>query len=152
MDKNEDKRSRVPKAAHMRTISKKKYVEDEELKDTPARLFRQLLNKMDMNPFKWANYLRDFLEWMVPMVGDREKVKADRTTRAGNIKDTYFQKDTLTFNKLLEGLSILRMTSCEIIIRTKDENGNIIEVSEVINVMGNDRGLPTPIVEEPPTD
>jgi len=102
-----------------------------------------------MNPVRWGNYLRDYLDWVVT-TPDREKARAERTTRTGNIKDTYFQKPSLTFGKLLEGLSILQMDSCEIIIRAKDKQGHVIEVSEEIRIMGQDRG--SPIVEEPPED
>lgn len=126
------------KASRMDSISAK-YVEDDKLQDTPSRLFRRLINKLDMNPRKWQMYLRDYLDWVITTT-DREKAKADRITRAGNIKDTYFQKPTLTFNKLLEGLSILRMKSCVITITVTDEEGNVYTVDEVIQVMAGDRG------------
>jgi len=136
------------RSAQLRNVSKK-YVEDADLRDPPARLYRAILNKLDMNPVRWGNYLRDYLDWVVT-TPDREKARAERTTRTGNIKDTYFQKPSLTFGKLLEGLSILQMDSCEIIIRAKDKQGHVIEVSEEIRIMGQDRG--SPIVEEPPED
>lgn len=139
-----------PKATRLSSLSQK-YVPDDFLADAPARLFRQILHKMDMDVHKWSSYLRNYLEWMVPASkGERDKVKSDRTTRTGNIKDTYFQKDTLTLNKFLEGLSILRMRSCEIIIRATDENGKVIEVSEVLMITGKDRG--DPITFETPPD
>jgi hypothetical protein len=113
-------------------------VEDDQLQDIPARLFRKLLKKMDMNPRKWVNYLRDYLDWVIT-TKDPDKAKADRITRTGNIKDTYFQKPTLTFNKLLEGVSILRMESCEITITVRDTEGNEYVVSEVTRIVGKDR-------------
>jgi hypothetical protein len=125
------------KAARLSSVSHK-YVEDNQLQDTPARLFRGLLKKLDMNPRKWTQLLRDYLDWVIT-TDDREKAKADRITRAGNIKDTYFQKPTLTFNKLLEGLSILRMKSCVITITVTDEEGNVHTVEETIGVMGSHR-------------
>lgn len=136
------------RSAQLSNVSKK-YIEDEDLRDPPARLFRAILKKMDMNPILWGNYLRDYLDWIVTNP-DREKARAERTTRTGNIKDTYFQKPSLTFGKLLEGLSIIQMDSCEIILRAKDKQGNVIEVSEEIRIMGKDRGIP--LVEEPPED
>lgn len=48
------------KASRMESISQK-YVEDHQLQDTPSRLFRRLINKLDMNPRKWQMYLRDYL-------------------------------------------------------------------------------------------
>lgn len=125
------------KGNQMHNVSQR-YVNDEELRDTPARLFRKILNKMEMNPRKWTMYLRDYLDWVVTTI-DREKAKNERITRTGNIKDTYFQKPTLTFNKMLEGLSILKQDTCEIIIRVTDEDGNVIEVSEKLQIVGADR-------------
>lgn len=132
-----EKPTKGPKGNQMHNLSQR-YVEDKELRDAPARLYRQILNKMDMNPRKWAMYLRDYLNYVVT-VTDREKAKNERITRTGNIKDTYFQKPTLTFNKLLEGLSILKQEKCEIILRVTDEDGNVIEVSEEIRIVGADR-------------
>jgi hypothetical protein len=131
------KDKRELKASQLSSISQK-YVEDHELRDTPAILYRKLLKKLDMNPRKWGNYLRDYLDWVVTTV-DRDKAKAERITKQGNIKDTYFQKPTLTFNKLLEGLSILRMKTCKIKLIIEDEDGNIYEVEETIRIMGNPR-------------
>lgn len=133
------------RAAQMDGISHK-YVPDNQLHDAPARLFREILKKMSMNPRKWAAYLRDYLDYVVT-TEDPNRAKIERVTRQGNIKDTYFQKHTLTFNKLLEGLSILRMQSCKITIAVVDENGEVFEVSENIRVVGSTR-LNKPLVEE----
>lgn len=139
------KRTKKLKANLLSSISPK-YVEDEELMDTPSRLFRRILNKLNMDPHLWGSYLRDYLNWIVTTM-DREKANEQRVTKAGNIKETYFHKNTLTFNKLLEGLSILRMESCEIIIKVKDADGNIIEVSETIRIVGKSRPPTTPPTE-----
>lgn len=128
-----------------------KYVEDDDLRDTPARLYRMILKKLDMNPRKWSIYLREYLDWIITTT-DRDKAKADRITRSGNIKDTYFQKPTLTFNKLLEGLSILRMESCEIQLTIKDTDGNVHVVSEIIQIVGKDRAIPSVKEEQQPTE
>lgn len=133
------------RAAQMDGISHK-YVPDNQLHDAPARLFREILKKMSMNPRKWTAYLRDYLDYVVT-TEDPNRAKIERVTRQGNIKDTYFQKHTLTFNKLLEGLSILRMQSCKITITVIDENGEPFEVSENIRVVGSTR-LNKPLVEE----
>lgn len=118
----------------MNSISPK-YIEDNELRDTPARLFRKILNAMDMNPGLWTKLLREYISWNVT-TKDREKAKNERIHQTGNIKGSYFQSATLTFNKLLAGLSILQMQSCEVIIRVKDKEGKVIEVSETLRVMG----------------
>lgn len=130
-------KDRALKASLLSSISHK-YVEDHQLQDTPSRLYRGLLKKLEMNPRKWTQLLRDYLDYVVT-TEDREKAKAERITRSGNIKDTYFQKPTLTFNKLLEGLSILRMKSCVITITVVDEEGNTQTVEEVIQIMGKHR-------------
>lgn len=130
------------KANQLESISHK-YVEDNELRDAPARLFRGILKKLDMNPRKWSNHLRDYLDWVVTTV-DRDKAKAERVTRQGNIKETYFQKPTLTFNKLLEGLSILQMQSCKITITAIDKDGNEVTVEERIRIVSKDRVVSKP--------
>jgi hypothetical protein len=145
-----EKPKRSLQASKLNHISQK-FVPDDQLQDTPARLFRRLIvDKLQMNPRKWTNYLRDYLDWMVT-TSDPLKAKADRITRAGNIKDTYFQKPTLTFNKFLEGLSILRMESCEIQVTVKDTEGNEYVVSEKIMIVGKDR-LRLPRKEDPPPE
>ncbi|EBV8434063.1 hypothetical protein AVA65_07425 [Salmonella enterica subsp. enterica serovar Minnesota] len=125
---------RKTQAQGMSGISNK-YVEDNQLRDTPARLFRKILNAMGMNPPMWSKLLREYLSWVVT-TKDREKAKNERIHQTGNIKSSYFQSPTLTFNKLLAGLSILQMKECEIIIRVKDKEGQVIEVSETLRVMG----------------
>lgn len=115
-----------------------KYVPDEQLEDPPARLFRRILKKLEMNPFKWNSYLGRYLDWIVTNP-DPEKAKNERQTRTGNIRDTYFHKPNLTFGKLLEGLSILEFEECEIEITAKDVHGNIIRVSDKVRMVSRDR-------------
>lgn len=115
-----------------------KYVPDEQLEDPPARLFRRILQKLEMNPFKWNGYLGRYLDWIVTNP-DPEKAKNERQTRTGNIRDTYFHKPNLTFGKLLEGLSILEFEECEIEITVKDVHGNIIRVSDKVRMVSRDR-------------
>lgn len=125
------------KASRLDSISQK-YVADDDLLDTPAILYRKIIKALQMNPRKWANYLREYLDWVVT-TEDPIKAKSDRITRAGNIKDTYFQKKTLTFNKLLEGLSILQMRNCTIRLTIEDRDGNIHVVEESTQIMTKER-------------
>lgn len=111
----------------------KKYVEDEDLRDSPARLFRKLTKKLGINLSKWNCLLRDYLLWTIP-TKDLEKAKSERSTALGNIKSTYFMSNTLTFNKFIEGLSILKLVNCEITIKVTDGEGNVTEVSETIKI------------------
>ena len=132
-----------PLRANLLSSLTPKYVEDEELRDAPARLYRKILNKLEMNPRKWNSYLARYLDWCVPKDLPAKKAKAERITRTGNIKDTYFHKHYLTFNKLLEGLSILRMESCEIQLKVTDTDGKVYIVSESIRIVGKDRPMLT---------
>lgn len=125
------------KANKLSSISPK-YVEDHELEDSPAKLYRAILKKMGMNPFRWGSLLGRYLDWVVTNK-DPEKAKIERQTRTGNIRDTYFHTKRLTFNKLLEGLSILEFEECHIEITVKDFHGNIIRVSDEIKLVTKDR-------------
>jgi hypothetical protein len=104
---------------------------------------------MDMNPRKWVSYLRDYLDWRVT-TEDPDKAKEERTTRTGNIKDTYFQKPGLTFSKFLEGLSILRMAKVEIIFKVTDTEGKEYVVHEVQRIVGKDRIQLLPVRDDEP--
>lgn len=147
-----EKKKRSLRANKLDNISPR-YVDDHELQDPPARMFRALLKKMKMEPYKWGEYLRAYLEWSVPGT-DPERVRVERTTRAGNIKDTYFHKRNLTINKFLEGLSILQMDVCEITVRVVDKDGNEHIVTDIQKITGATR--PKPEIsddseEQPPT-
>lgn len=132
------KKPRELKVNRLSSISHR-YVEDDQLQDTPARLFRMLLRKLKIDsPVRWGVYLRDYLAWVVTEK-DPNKAKIERTTKSGNIKDTYFQKPTLSFNKLLEGASIIRMREVEVILRCTTEDGEVVEVSEKIRTMTSGR-------------
>lgn len=128
---------RKPRSAQLKSISGK-FVPDDKLEDSPARLFRRILSKLEMDPFKWGSYLSRYLDWVVTNP-DEEKARLERQTRMGNIKETYFHKPTLTFNKLLEGLSILEIEECTIDLTVKDIHGNIIRVSDVIHMVTKSR-------------
>lgn len=136
MDKP-SKPKKIPRHLQLRSISPK-FVPDAALEDTPARLFRRVLNKLGMEPTKWGNYLTRYLNWVVTNP-DEEKARLERQTRTGNIKDTYYHKSTLTFNKFLEGLSILEIEECTVDITLKDIHGNIIQVSDLIHIVTKSR-------------
>ncbi len=116
----------------LRKVSSKP-IDDNELQDAPARLFRKLLRVCNINVDKWTVLLNDHLRWEITEK-DPKEAKRQRQTAWGNIRDAYFQKPTLTFPKLLAGLSILRMKECEIIIRTRDHEGNVFEVTEKVKI------------------
>lgn len=134
--------TKTPLRARLLNSISKKYVEDKDLRDTPARLYRAILNSIGMTPQRWNQFLRDYLNWTIT-TKDRERAKSDRTTAQGNIKDSYFQKHSLTFNKLLEGLAILQMDKCKITLEVTDKDGKVVTVSETIRIM-NPANSPTP--------
>lgn len=136
MDKPSSPKKR-PRSSLLNSISNK-FVPDDKLEDSPARLFRRICNKLGMEPFKWGSYLTRYLDWVVTNP-DEDKARLERQTRTGNIKDTYWQKPTLTFNKFLEGLSILEIEECTIDVTVKDIHGNIIRVSDVIHMVTKTR-------------
>lgn len=115
-----------------------RYIEDRELRDAPSRLYRQLLVKLSMTPIKWTKLLRDYLDWVVT-TKDPTAAKIERTTRSGNIKDTYFQKPTLSFAKLIEGMSIVRVKTATITITCEMEDGSIVEVEERVKLLPKTR-------------
>lgn len=133
----ESKPKRVPKRNLLNKVTKK-FIPDDQLEDTPARLYRRILNAMGMEPHKWGSYLTRYLEWVV-VTKDPEKAKTERQTRKGNIEDTYFHKPTLTLNKFIEGLSILEFEEAVIEVTVKDIHGNIIRVSDKIRMVSKTR-------------
>lgn len=113
-----------------------KYIDDRDLRDPPARLFRATMRKLGMNLSKWNCYLADHLRWSITTT-DKTEAKKQRTNALGNIKSVYFMTHTLSFQKLLAGLSILKIQECEVILRMKDHKGEMHEVSEKFKISGS---------------
>lgn len=112
----------------METISKR-YIPDEELIDPLSKLFRGLLNKMKMNPYKWTKFLNDHLDWVVTSK-DPERARTERLVKTGNIRDAFFHKPRLSAAKLFEGLSITQMTEYTITLEVKNAQGETFVISE----------------------
>lgn len=123
-----------------------KYVKDEDLLDTPSRLFRALQNRMGMNPVMWTKFLREYLEHAIVMK-DKEKEKKARAHQAGNYKTVFFNNATLTFNKLLEGLSILQIKKCEFTLKVTLMDDSTIEVSETCTIK-NCKNSGAPVIKD----
>lgn len=115
-----------------------KFMPDDDLRDTPSRLFRQICKAIKLNPNKWVKYLRDYLDYVVT-TEDPEQARVERTTRTGNIKDTFFQKRNLSFSKLVEGMAILRVRKAKITIEFVDDDGETHVVYEEIKLMTSKR-------------
>jgi len=146
-----EKGERKLRSRELSSISHK-FVPDDLLRDTPAILFRKILRKLDMDPQKWVRYLRDYLDRVIDE-SDPVEAKKDRLTKTGNIKETYFQKPGLTFSKLLEGLTIVRMRSVKITIEATDEDGNVYVVDDTVRLLSKEQ-MKVPLQKDPspPTD
>jgi len=146
-----DKGERKLRSRELSSISHK-FVPDDLLRDTPAILFRKILRKLEMDPQKWVRYLRDYLDRVIDEQ-DPVKAKSDRLTKTGNIKETYFQKPGLTFSKLLEGLTIVRMRSVKITIEATDEDGKVYVAEDIVRLLSKEQ-MKAPLEKDPspPTD
>lgn len=116
----------------------KGFVKDEDLADTPSRVFRKLLRKcLNVNPAMWNSYLKDYIKLTIGDDNTPEKRK-QRGTIIGNAKDEYFCKNTLTLNKFLSGLSILKMKKCKITFEIEDLKGNKYTLDETLRIISYD--------------
>lgn len=102
-----------------------------ELRDMPSKLFRKILNSLNISMEKWVSYLNEHIKWEIPEDPKGWKVtKEKRSTASSNYMSTFFKKKTLTFNKLLTGLSILKVRKIKITIEIEDRDGEKHSVSE----------------------
>lgn len=107
----------------------KSYVEDRDLKDPPSRLFRSLLRKLNLTTSQLVLLLKEYIDWEVTNP-DPVRAKTERTTLLGNIRSVFFKNDTMTFPKLLTGLSIIQARRYKFTLEVELENGETITVSE----------------------
>lgn len=109
----------------------KNYIPTEQLTDTPARLYRKILDKLGMNMAMWKSYMTDHLRFIHPDdSGTPMEVKKARGTSLGNANSAYFFSKTLSFNKLIEGLKIIKVKRVTVKIEYELETGDVYEVSE----------------------
>lgn len=113
------------------TIKNKNFVPMEQLTDIPSRLFRRVTEVLNINTAKWKTYMDDYLRWTHPDDGSNTaEVKRARSTALGNIQNTLFCSKTLTWNKLLLGLKIARITEVEVSFKIKTESGEEHVITE----------------------
>lgn len=109
----------------------KNYVPPEQLTDAPARLFRQITDRIGLNMSKWTSYMNEHLKAIHPDdSGSPLEVKKARGTSLGNANQAYFYSKGLSFNKLLEGLKIIRLRRVTIRLECEMESGETFDVSE----------------------
>lgn len=128
-DKKERPKTWVNEPLDLSKISKG-YTSDEELRDTPSRLFRALIRKKGLTVSELTLLIKEYIDWEVTNP-DPVKAKLERTTLLGNIRSTYFKNDSLTFTKLLTGLSILQAKKAKITFEVEFENGETVVVEEI---------------------
>ncbi|QDH47191.1 hypothetical protein PQC07_gp045 [Aeromonas phage D3] len=120
----------------------KNFVPDEQLTDTPARLFRKISNAMGMNLSKWTSYMGEYLRWLHPEdSGTPLEVKKARSTTLGNAQSAYYYSKSLSFNKLIAGMKILKFKKVTFTITGETATGEVITVSETTFL---NRDTPTP--------
>lgn len=121
---NDNKKSRP-------VIKNKNFVPYEQLTETTSRLFRKIIEELGIDQATWKTYLDDYLRWIHPDdSGPAAEVKRARSTALGNIQNTLFCSNTLSYNKFLMGLKILKISEADINIQIKTEAGTVHTVSE----------------------
>ena len=109
----------------------KNYVPFDRLTDTPARLFRMVGERIGLNFAMWRSLMTDHLRMIHPDdSGEPKDVKKARSTSFGNAQSAYFFNTGLSFDKLMEGLKILKVRKVTIKLTCELENGRTVEVSE----------------------
>lgn len=113
----------------------KNFVPYEQLTDIPSRLFRKITEKLNINQAKWKTFLDDYLRWQHPDdSAPAAEVKRARSTALGNIQSTLFCSKSLSWNKLLMGMKIARITSVKLTLEFETESGekHVIEERTVL--------------------
>lgn len=112
-------------------VKNKNFVPYEQLTDSLARLFREILVELDINQAKWKTYLDDYLRGTYPDdSGPAMEVKRARSTALGNIQSTFFTSRTLSYNKFLLGLKILKIKEVDLNVTVTAESDVTKTVSE----------------------
>lgn len=109
----------------------KNFVPYEHLTDIPSRLFRKITDVLQIGNAKWKTYLDDYLRWQHPdNSGTPADVKRARSTALGNIQSTLFCSKTLSWNKLLMGMKIARITRVKLTLEIETESGEKHTITE----------------------
>lgn len=119
----------------------KNFIPYEQLTDTPSRLFRKIIDVLEINNAKWKTYLDDYLRWQHPEdSGTPAEVKRNRSTALGNLQSTLFYSKNLTWNKLLVALKICRITKIKISLEIETESGEQHTISETTLLRKSPKG------------
>lgn len=119
----------------MKIVNGKNQIHRDNLTDITSRLFREITEKLDIETSSWKTYLDDYIRKLHPdNLDDMETVKRDRSTTIGNVNDTFWQRPTLSFKKLLTGLYILKAKKVRFTIDVEFHSGKKVSVSEEMNM------------------
>lgn len=119
----------------------KNFVPAEQLTDVPSRLFRKIVEVLNINNAKWKTYLDDYLRWQHPDdSGPAAEVKRQRSTALGNLQSTLFYSKNLTWNKLLVALKICRVTKIRVIFEIETESGEQHTITETTVLRKSPKG------------
>lgn len=120
----------------------KNFVPEEQLTDTPSRLLRKIFKALNMNQSTWSSLMNEYLRWIHPdNSGTPAEVKKARSTTLGNTQSAYFMSKTLSFNKLIAAMKILKFRNVTFTISGETASGEKVTVSETTFLR---KDLPTP--------
>lgn len=120
----------------------KNFVPEEQLTNTPARLLRKIFKAVNLNQNTWVSLMDEYLRWIHPdNSGTPTEVKKARSTTLGNTQSAYFASKTLSFDKLVAAMKILKFKNVTFTISGETATGEKITVSETTFLR---RDLPTP--------
>lgn len=109
----------------------KNFVPYDQLTDVPSRLFRKMIEVLQVNNAKWKTYIDDYLRWTHPDdSGPAAEVKRNRSTALGNLHSTLFCSKNLSWNKLLVGAKIARISKITATFTIETESGEIHTITE----------------------
>lgn len=119
----------------------KNFVPYEQLTDVPSRLFRKIIEVLQINNAKWKTYLDDYLRWTHPDdSGTPAEVKRNRSTALGNLQSTLFYSKNLSWNKLLVGAKVARVSKITATFVIETESGEQHTITETTILRKPPRG------------
>lgn len=115
----------------MKPLNNKTIVPFERLTDVTSRLFRRLTTEMEITVSSWKTYIDDYIRLLHPDEPERmDGVKKERSTTIGNINDTLWMSNKLSFSKMITGLNILKVRKITITLKVETESGKEYVVEE----------------------
>lgn len=112
-------------------IKGKEVTPESELTDTPSRLYRKIFKQLGMTIEGWATYMDDWAKKTFPdKQDDMLSVKTSRSTMIGNLTKEIWHSNSLTFNKFIQALAILKIKRIRISIQVTTDDDKQYSSSE----------------------